>query len=67
MEVDRFQDLIRSIQFQEEHDEDPMVGNLLEIGGSYVMIYQQNSGNKSENLVEEIDLNNVIRIDVLTK
>ena len=56
LKVDCLQDLIWSIEFQEEHDENAVVGNLLEISGSHVMIYQENSSNYSKNLVQKIDL-----------
>ena len=29
LEVDRLKNLVRGVQFQEEHDEDPMVGHLV--------------------------------------
>ena len=62
LEIYRLQDLIRCVQFQEQHDENPVIRNLLEVRGSHVVIYEENPGNNSQNLVEQVDLNNVSQL-----
>ena len=39
-----------------------MIRNLLEVRGSHVVIYEENPGNNSQNLVEQVDLNNVSQL-----
>ena len=56
MEVDCLQDLLRGVELQEEHDEDAMVGDLLEFCCSYVMVYQQHASNDAKDFVQQIDL-----------
>ena len=56
LEVDGLQDLVWRIQFQEKHDENAVIWNLLELGGSHVVIYQEHAGHNAEDLVEKIDL-----------
>ena len=62
LEVDCLKNLVRCVQFQEEHDENPVIRNLLEVRGSDIVIYEENPGNNSQNLVEQVDLNNVSQL-----
>ena len=57
LEIYGFQNLIWCVQFQEQHDENPVIRNLLEVRGSHIVIYEENPSNNSQNFVEQIDLN----------
>ena len=57
MEIYGFQNLIWCVQFQEQHDENPMIRNLLEVRGSDIVIDEENPGNDSQNFVKQINLN----------
>ena len=56
LEVDCLQNLVGGVKLQEEHDEDPVIGNLLELCGSYVMVDEEDSSNYTQHFVEKIDL-----------
>ena len=48
--------MVGGVELQEEHDEDPVVGNLLELGGSHVMVDEEDSSDNTQHFVEKIDL-----------
>ena len=48
--VDCFQYLLRSIEFQQEHIEDTMVGQLLEVGVTDLMVLEEDTSNNAKNL-----------------
>jgi hypothetical protein len=56
LEVDGLQNLIWSIQLQEQHDEDPGVRNLLESSGSHIMVDQENFSYNSKHFSQQINL-----------
>ena len=56
LEVDCLKNLVGGVELQEEHDEDPVVGNLLELGGSHVMVDEKDSRNNTQHFVKKIDL-----------
>ena len=56
MEVDCLQNLVGGVELQEEHDEDPVVWNLLELCGSHVMVDEKDSRNNTQHFVKKIDL-----------
>ena len=56
LEVDRLEDLVRSVELQEEHDEDPVVGHLLKFCGPNIMIYQEYPSHNTKHFVQQVDL-----------
>ena len=56
MEVDCLQDRVWGVELEEEHDEDPVIGDLLEFGTSHIMVNEKNTSNNAENFVQQVDL-----------
>lgn len=52
LKVNRVQHLFRCVQLQEEHYEDTMIRQLLEVGSTYFLILQQDSSHNSQNLAQ---------------
>ena len=52
----RLQGLVRGVELQEEHDEDPVIGDLLELSCSDIMVNEEDASNNAENFVKQVDL-----------
>ena len=54
LEVDGLQDVFGGIELQQQHDEDAMVGQLLELRLPYVMVLDQHSYHDTQHLETSI-------------
>lgn len=52
LEVDSLQDVLRSIQLQQQHDEDAVVGQLLELRLTDIVILDQHPNDDPQHLEE---------------
>lgn len=50
LEIDGLQHVLRCIELQQQHDENPMVGKLLKLALPDIMVLQENSHYYTENL-----------------
>ena len=50
LEVDGLKDMLRGVQLNEQHDEDPVVGHLLEFRLPHFMVLKEHSCYNSKNL-----------------
>lgn len=56
MEVDGLQDVLGCVELQEQHDEDPMVGQLLELRLPDVVVLNQHPDDDAQHLEEPADV-----------
>ena len=56
MEVYCLQDRVWGVELEEEHNEDPVIGDLLELDTSHIMVNKENTSNNAENFVQQVDL-----------
>lgn len=56
LEVDSLEHRLGCAQLQEEHDEDPVIRQLLEVGAAYLVILQQHTRYNTKHLIQKIDL-----------
>ena len=54
--VDGFEDLLWSVELNEEHDEDTMIRQLLEVHVADVVVLQQNSSNNTQHLQQQFTI-----------
>lgn len=64
LEVDGFKDRLWSVQFQEEHDEDAVVGELLELQLVTVVVLKQYTSNDTQHFVQQVYLQPQVIISV---
>ena len=48
--VDVFKDGVRAVELEEEHDEDAVVGHLLEVGLAHLVVDQEDAGDDPQHL-----------------
>lgn len=50
MEVETLKENLRHVEFDEEHDEDAVIGQLVELYATHLVVCQQNASNYAQNL-----------------